>query len=318
MGIAHDLGLTRLLGRLPSPTRALRARSFPLRAPTQPAGVAPLLQPRRTGGDYDTGWSRRWSARMVRAGFVEGPMRLMVQIMASPRRRGADRLADAEGALIFAANHHSHLDTPLLLTSLPEPWRHKVVVGAAADYFFATRAAGAAASLLMGAIPIERAKVGRRSAELAAELIDEGWSLLIYPEGGRSPDGWGQPFRGGAAYLALRCGAPVVPIHLSGTGEILRKGRKLPRPAEATVTFGAPLAPQPGEKAHRFASRIEAAVTALADEASSDWYSARRRAHSGDGGSLVGPDAGVWRRKWALGDKHRRPEPPETRPWPAL
>ena len=66
----------------------------------------------------------------------------------------------------------------------------------------------------MGAIPIERARVGRRSADYAAGLIDDGWSLLIYPEGGRSPDGWGQTFRGGAAYLALRCGVPVVPVHL--------------------------------------------------------------------------------------------------------
>ena len=77
----------------------------------------------------------------------------------------------------------------------------------------------------MGAIPIERARVGRRSADMAAGLIDDGWSLLIYPrEGGRSPDGWGQTFRGGAAYLSLRCNVPVVPIHVGGTGAILRKG----------------------------------------------------------------------------------------------
>ena len=60
---------------------------------------------------------------------------------------------------------------------------------------------GALSALAIGAIPIERTKVNRRSADLAAELIDDGWSMLIFPEGGRSPDGWGQPFRGGAAYL---------------------------------------------------------------------------------------------------------------------
>ena len=59
--------------------------------------------------------------------------------------------------------------------------------------------------LVIGAIPIERSKVTRRSADQAAELIDDGWSMLIFPEGGRSPDGWGQPFRGGAAYLSSRC-----------------------------------------------------------------------------------------------------------------
>ena len=55
--------------------------------------------------------------------------------------------------------------------------------------------------------------------------------MLIFPEGGRSPDGWGQPFRGGAAYLSNRCDVPVVPVHLEGTGRILRKGAKRPTPA---------------------------------------------------------------------------------------
>ena len=316
MGMAHDLGLMRMARRLPSPARALRSRSFPLRAPTVPRGVEPLEELDRTGAGFDTDWSRRWAARMCRAAIVEGPMRVMVQALASPSRRGADRLADLEGPLIFAANHHSHIDTPLLLTSIPEPWRHKIVVGAAADYFFGTRVAGATAALVMGAVPIERARVGRRSADLAAALIDDGWSLLIYPEGGRSPDGWGQPFRGGAAYLSVRCGVPVVPIHVGGTGNILRKGRTMPQPAEATVTFGTPMRPEEDERAPRFASRIEDAVTALADEASTDWYSARKRAHASASGTLTGPEVGVWRRQWALGGRRRTPS--TRRRWPDL
>ena len=185
-------------------------------------------------------------------------MRLAVAGLASPDRQGADRLLELEGPVIFAANHHSHLDTPLLLTSIPEPWRHKIVVGAAADYFFGTRIIGAMSALGIGAIPIERAKTGRKSADLAAELIDDGWSLLIYPEGGRSPDGWGQPFRGGAAYLAARAGVPVVPVHVAGTGRILRKGRSLPRPSNTSVTFGRAITPADNENTTRFAARIDA------------------------------------------------------------
>jgi len=318
VGITHDLGLVRIRSRLPSPTRALRARSFPLRAPTVPGGVEPPHAPGRTGVHFDTDWARRWPARMFRAAMVEGPIRAMVQVLASPRRGGTDRLSELEGPIIFASNHHSHIDTSLLLTSIPEPWRHKIVVGAASDYFFGSRAAGATAALVMGAVPIERTRVGRRSADMAAGLIDDGWSLLIYPEGGRSPDGWGQTFRGGAAYLSLRCNVPVVPIHVGGTGTILRKGRTVPRPAEATVTFGTPLRPEPGEKAPRLAARIEAAVTALADEASTDWYSARKRAHAGASGTLTGPDVGVWRRQWALGGPHRRTTSTRSPRWPDL
>src|SRR4029077_16215359 len=155
--------------------------------------------------------------------------------------------------VIFAANHHSHVDTPLLLSSLPEPWRHKVFVGAAADYFFKTTVTSVASALALNAIPIERTRVSRRSADDAAALIDDGWSLVIFPEGGRSPDGWGQPFRGGAAYLALRCQVPVVPVHIEGPGRILRKGRNRPRRSPTRLTFGDPLWPAEGEDSRRFA-----------------------------------------------------------------
>lgn len=293
---------------------------FPWSAPPTPRGVEPLPRPPRTGADYDTDWARRPLARVVRAAVVEAVARPAVAVLARPDRRGLDRLdrlAADGGPVIFAANHHSHLDTPLLITSIPEPWRHRLFVGAAADYFFRTRATSALSALALGAVPIERTKVARRSADRAAALIEEGWSMLIFPEGGRSPDGWGQPFRGGAAYLALRCGVPVVPVHIDGTGRILRKGQKLPRPATTRVTFGAPLVPEEGTDSRRFAARIEQAVAQLADEVTTDWWSARRRAHAGTTPPLSGPDAPAWRRAWALGDPDRRRRR-ERRRWPPL
>ena len=314
--LARQIGLPKVPPAL-RPSRYLRAAEFPMRAPSTPRGVAPLPRERTTGADYDTDWARSKPARMARAAIVDGPMRLAVAGLASPDRKGQDRLLDLDGPLIFAANHHSHLDTPLLLTSIPEPWRHKLIVGAAADYFFGTRITGAMSALAIGAIPIERSKVGRKSADLAAELIDDGWSLLIYPEGGRSPDGWGQPFRGGAAYLAARTDVPVVPVHVAGTGRILRKGRSLPRPSHTSVTFGRPITPNDDENATRFAARIEREVAALADESTSDWYSARRRAYRTESPDLTGPQAGAWRRSWALGDRSRRASK-RGRRWPEL
>jgi 1-acyl-sn-glycerol-3-phosphate acyltransferase len=298
--------------------RRLPRPPFPFSAPTVPGGVE--VEPRRprSGGDYDTAWARRLPARLARAALVEAVARPAVAALARPQRDGLDRLddlAEAGGPVIFAPNHHSHVDTPLLITSIPEPWRHRLFVAAAADYFFRTPATSALSALVIGAIPIERSRVSRRSADRAAGLIDDGWSLLIFPEGGRSPDGWGQPFRGGAAYLALRCGVPVVPVHLSGSGRILRKGRKLPTPAATRVTFGAPMTPSPGEDARRFGATIERAVAALADEATTDWWQARRRAHAGESPALTGPDAPAWRRAWALGDPDRR-RTRQRRRWP--
>jgi 1-acyl-sn-glycerol-3-phosphate acyltransferase len=293
---------------------------FPLGAPPVPQGVEPLPAKARSGPDYDTDWARRYPARVARVALVEGVARPALSVLASPERTGLDRLDGLRkqgGPVIFAGNHHSHLDMPLLVTSVPEPWRHKLFAGAAADYFFRTPATSALAALALGAVPIERTKVSRRSIGRLADLIDAGWSLAIFPEGGRSPDGWGQPFRAGAAFLALRCGVPVVPVHILGTGRILRKGRALPRPATTKVTFGSPLRPDDGEDARRFGARIEAAVSALADEATTDWWQARRRAHAGETPALTGPDAPAWRRTWALGDTSKRRRR-QRRRWPEL
>ena len=288
---------------------------FPLGAPTVPGGVEPLEKEPTHGPRYDTAWARKEPARFARFFVVEGPMRAMVKALASPTHKGLDRLDLLEGPAIFAANHHSHLDAPLMLTSIPEPWRHRMVVAAAADYFFPNRFVSAASALGMGAFPIDRSKVSRRSADQAAELLGEGWSLLIFPEGGRSPDGWGQGHRGGAAYLSLKTGRPVVPVHLRGTGRIFPKGGKL-RPGTTTVTFGAPLWPDEGDNANRFAARIEAAVATLADEAETDWWTARRNAAAGATPDLTGPATTGWRRAWALGDRRGRRTPKPR--WPEL
>ena len=290
---------------------------FPWSAPTTPNGVAALSEESTTGAHYETEWARRMPARYARFFLLEGPMRATVKVLADPIRVGADRLAAVDGPVIFAANHHSHLDAPLLLTSIPEPWRHKIVVGAAADYFFRNRVTSAVSAVAMGAFPIERAKVTRRATDQAAELIAEGWSLLIFPEGGRSPDGWGQGHRGGAAYLAARTGAPVVPVHIQGTNRIFAKGDTRPRPGTTRVTFGSPLHPTEGDNAARFAAQIEQAVAALADEAGSDWWAARQRAAAGTTPSLSGPGTGGWRRAWALGDRRGRKGPRSPR-WPEL
>jgi 1-acyl-sn-glycerol-3-phosphate acyltransferase len=306
---------------LPAPlARRIPRPPFPFSAPTLPEGVEPLPSRPRSGPDYDTAWARRYPARLARAALVEGLARPVVAALARPERHGLDRLArlaETGDPVIFAANHHSHVDTPLLVTSIPEPWRHKLFVGAAADYFFRTPTTSALSALALDAIPIERARVGRRSADRAAALLDDGWSMLIFPEGGRSPDGWGQPFRGGAAYLARRCRVPVVPVHVEGTGRILRKGSKVPRPASTRVTFGAPLTPAEGDDSRRFGATVERAVAALADEATTDWWTARRRAHAGETPALAGPDAPAWRRAWALGDPDRKRRRARRR-WPDL
>src|SRR5215213_1886134 len=243
-----------------APTRLVRALPFPYRAPAIPRGVEPPKRKARKGAGYDTEWARRWPARATRLLLLNGVVRPAARALADPQLKGVDRLSTLDGPAVFVANHHSHLDTPLMIGSIPEPWRNKIAVGAAADYFFSTPLTSALSALVIGAIPIERSRVSRRGADQAADLIDDGWSFLIFPEGGRSTDGWGQTFKGGAAYLALRCDVPVVPIHVHGTGRILGKGMKYPKPARTRITFGHPIHADEGETSARLNERIEAAV----------------------------------------------------------
>lgn len=282
--------------------------SFPYAPPPIPASVEPPPDTANIGANYDSAWARRPSARIARSAIVETMIRPSIAAVAKPDRIGVDRLRalDEKQNALFVANHHSHLDTSLLLTSIPHPWRHRLVVAGAADYFFDKRTKAVLSALAIGAFPLDRSSAGRAAADLSADMLDEGNSLLIFPEGGRSPDGWGQPFKGGAAYLALRCEVPIVPVYLAGTGHVWRKGQRLPKPARTSVIFGDPIWPVEGENTRRLNARVEAAVATLGDELTSDWWQARKRFHAEGPPTLEGPDASSWRRAWALGDRARR------------
>jgi len=291
-------------------TRPITTKGFPYRKPNVPRGVEVEREPPNLGADYETSWARKYPARLGRVLWTEGPMRLFIKGVAAPQVKGADRLEDLRNRdepppLIFTPNHHSHLDTPLSIYAIPEPWRHKLVVAAAADYFFTSRTRGGAAALALNALPIDRDSTGRKSADQIRDLLAEGWSLLIYPEGGRSPDGWGQEFKGGAAYLSARTGVAVVPMFIDGTGPIFGKGMKHPKPGRTTVVFGRPMQPLPDENTRRFNSRIEAAVTLLGDESLTDYWTSRRNRAVGTNPKLTGPEYSGWRRQWELGE-HRK------------
>jgi 1-acyl-sn-glycerol-3-phosphate acyltransferase len=291
-------------------TKPLRAYGFPYRPPSVPKGMSVPAKPATLGPDYETEWARRPLARIARNVITEGPMRLVIKGLTSPEVVGLDRLADLINMddpppVIFAPNHHSHLDTGLMIRSIPSCWRRHLVVAAAADYFFDKSWKAAVSALALNAIPIDREVTNRRSSDMFRDLVADGNSLLIYPEGGRSPDGWGQSFKGGAAYLSARTGAAVIPVFIDGTGVIFGKGMKRPKPGRAKVVFGAPLVPADDENTRRFNARIEAAVTRLGDEALTDYWSASKRAAGGKNPSLAGPEYNGWRRAWKLSEQRQ-------------
>ena len=287
----HDLAGGRSAGSRRRRWPGLGRARFPLAAPSWPESVPRPAPEPELGVHYDTAWSRRYPVRLARAMVLDNVARPLARAVASPLIRGDEGLTGLEGPVIFAANHASHVDTPLLLSCLPLRFRHRTVVAAAADYFFDRRWKADAWSFLLAAIPIERTKVNRRSAELAADLLADGWNLVIFPEGGRSPDGWAQDFPAARPTWPRAPGRPVVPVHLDGTRHILPKGGKGLRRTRTTITFGTPLWPDEGENARRFAVRIETAVATMANEATTDWWTARKQAAAGTTPPLQGPDA---------------------------
>ncbi len=211
----------------------------------------------------DTEFARTPAAVLARSAWVKGPLRGLRAIFAPTTVVGAEHVASIEGPVVVASNHASHADTMMILTTLPAALRRRMVLAAAADYFFANRVVGTYTAITVGAIPVERDKVGRSTLDLCHRLLGEGWSLTLFPEGGRSPDGQMGPFKPGAAWIARRAGVPVVPVHLAGTFEVLGKGDSFPRRSPVRVSYGAPLHLAEGEDAKSFGRRVEAAVREL-------------------------------------------------------
>jgi 1-acyl-sn-glycerol-3-phosphate acyltransferase len=262
--------------------------------------------PERRPTVFRTAWSRTGPARILREAAQKGGLEPVFRSQVRTRVEGLDLLRDLSGPVIFVANHASHLDTPLILLSLPDDWRRRTAVAAAADYFFDTwwRAVGSA--IVFNAFPIDRR--GGSLATTPSELLEEGWSLVIYPEGTRTHDGWVGRFQTGAAYLAVQHGVPVVPIAHRGTFAAMPRGQGWPgrgRP-QLTIRYGAPVRPQPDDTARTLAPRIRDAVAALLDEDNTTWWEARRRAASDTTPDPAGPPIAAWRRVW------QQTEPVET------
>ena len=255
------------------------------------------VDPIRTDAAFPTDWAREPWARVTRGLIQELVMLPALRTFAKPRVIGRERLANLEPPVVIAANHASHFDTAILVDAVPASWRDKLAVGAAADYFFTSNPRGWAAALAIGAFPVERKRASTVSARLAVRLLREGWNLILFPEGGRSQDGWLQELKPGAAYAAAKAGCPIVPVWLVGTEHLLPKGAKRPQPGRVEVFIGDPLRPAPGENPRVLHERLAESMYRLGEEATTDWWTALRT----PSGELHGPEAARWRRVWARG-----------------
>ncbi len=140
----------------------------------------------------------------------------------------------AQGPLVVVANHESFLDGPLLMSVFPS--RRLTFFSAA--YLFEQPATGWILRR-MGALPVEAQSSNLGSLKQAIAILREGGTMAIFPGGGIARD----EVLGGAAFLALKADAPILPLQIIGAKEALPPGKKVPAPGSITVHVGTVLTP---------------------------------------------------------------------------
>jgi len=240
--------------RVPELTDQLKSRGSELR--TKGAEL------RTHGGELarqyakmDVSWARCSYAKAARAALLSFGLGPMIDYYVRKRVVGGEVFDTLSHPVVFVANHSSHLDTPTILRALPRKWRRRTAVAAAADYFYNKRWKANGVALLFNTVPLGRkgGGLGSGATDHVDRLIDEGWNLVMFPEGTRSRDGEIGKVRSGAAVIAAQHGIDIVPIYISGTHEAMPPGQNWPqrKPGrffsqrhEVEVRFGKPIRPR--------------------------------------------------------------------------
>ena len=225
-------------------------------------------------------WNRSWWARAVRR--VSHPTWLLplARVFAWVKVEGLEHLDRLDGPVIFAANHQSHLDTPAILWALPGRWRYRVAVAMAKEFFKAhffpeqfSRSERLTnglnyylSSLFFNAFPLPQREAGaRQTLRYIGDLVTDGWSVLIFPEGKRTMAGEINSFRPGIGMIGAKLHVPVVPVRLDGLDKVLHQKARMATPGPVRVRFGAPLELH-GEDYAALTQQVEDAVRALKAE----------------------------------------------------
>ncbi len=208
------------------------------------------------------GWPRSRPVRWLRRALMSGIVFPLLRLGYSVEVRGRGRFRDLNEPCLIVSNHNMHVDHSLLLRSMPASFRQRVAVAAAASDIFGNRLRGFSASLLGNAFPFAKEGSGvRESLEHVARMLEEGWNVLIFPEGKLTVLGPTQPFKSGTGLLAVETGVPVLPMRIDVLRPGFYEGKWLPHPrARVRVNIGAPITFEPGTSYSEATERLEAAV----------------------------------------------------------
>lgn len=172
------------------------------------------------------------------------------------------------GPFVFTPNHSSHFDLLSISASIPGPILHSTFAVAAKDYFFNRSWKAFLTRLIVNAVPFDRRGRVNESMKKCREALDMGGSLVIFPEGTRSPNGILGEFKPGVSHLlAGHPTALAVPVYIDGAYSIMPKGSRFPGPGKLRIRYGKPIsfrdAESDGESLRRIADRLRSEVQSL-------------------------------------------------------
>jgi long-chain acyl-CoA synthetase len=222
-------------------------------------------------------WNRSWPGRALRRVSLPTLVLPLTRFFAHIRVDGRPHVEGIDAPVIFASNHQSHMDTPVILAALPARLRYRVAPAMAKEFFRAHffpdehgRAAWFTnslnyylATLVFNAFPLPQREAGaRQTLRYIGDVLGDGYSVLIFPEGRRTDTGAIDRFRPGIGMIASRLGVPVVPVRLDGIEKVLHHTWNMARPGRVRVAFGAPMR-LAGEDYEALTRQVEEAVRAL-------------------------------------------------------
>jgi long-chain acyl-CoA synthetase len=222
-------------------------------------------------------WNTRLISRAIRHASLATWLLPLTRVFAWIRTEGVQYLQGVQGPVIFAANHQSHMDTPVIMAALPAPWRYRLAPAMAKEFFkahfypdqfsrreFLTNSLNYyLSSFFFNAFPLPQREAGaRQTLRYVGELVGKGFSVLIFPEGRRTDAGEVNPFRPGIGMMAAKLEVPVVPVRLVGVDRVLHHSWWMARPGRVTVKFGRPLRFD-GDDYNAITKQVEGAVRSL-------------------------------------------------------
>ena len=211
--------------------------------------------PERTDYAYPR-WAQCWPVTWIRLAvyyLLSWPATLL---LGYPAVRGRENLKGLAGPLLVVSNHVTSVDIGLILAALPPRLRHRLAVAMIGERLRAMRhpppemnpfrrwvdqASYALVVALFNVFPLPQQTGFRESFAYAGESVDRGYSVLVFPEGRRTPDGRLGPFQSGVGLLSTRLGIPILPVRIDGLYELRVAGRRWARPGQVRVTIGAPV-----------------------------------------------------------------------------